>query len=187
MLTIDLKQEIVKATLVKTLLDKIPSYLYSRTILPTIQQVCGASKKYEVTACKLSFSAVIRLFPIINRFPLNFTKNSARRSYILALTDYLNTMVCSILNLIWFFFGKIQWEASAYEVSIPALLHGHFMEHYNRLNNECCEAISNRMQGVVRRNGLMAFRIIMVQTIVGHLADECYPDAGRTTSETRMY
>ena len=26
-LTIDLKQEIVKATLVKTLLDKIPSYL----------------------------------------------------------------------------------------------------------------------------------------------------------------
>lgn len=54
-LTIDLKQEIVKATLVKTLLDKIPSYLYSRTILPTIQQVCGASKKYEVTACKLSF------------------------------------------------------------------------------------------------------------------------------------
>lgn len=85
------------------------------------------------------------------------------------------------------FFGKIQWEASAYEVSIPALLHGHFMEHYNRLNNECCEAISNRMQGVVRRNGLMAFRIIMVQTIVRHLADECYPDAGRTTSETRMY
>ena len=43
------------------------------------------------------------------------------------------------------------------------------------------------MQGVVRRNGLMAFRIIMVQTIVRHLADECYPDAGRTTSETRMY
>ena len=32
-LTIDLKQEIVKATLVKTLLDKIPSYLYSRTFL----------------------------------------------------------------------------------------------------------------------------------------------------------
>ena len=27
-LTIDLKQEIVKATLVKTLLDKIPSYLF---------------------------------------------------------------------------------------------------------------------------------------------------------------
>lgn len=70
--------------------------------------------------------------------------------------------------------GKIQREASAYEVSIPSLLHGHFMDHYNQLNNECCEAIGNRMQGVVRRNGLMAFRIMMVLTIVRHLTDECY-------------
>ena len=70
--------------------------------------------------------------------------------------------------------GKIQRETSAYEVSIPSLLHGHFMDHYNQLNNECCEAIGNRMQGVVRRNGLMAFRIMMVLTIVRHLTDECY-------------
>ena len=70
--------------------------------------------------------------------------------------------------------GKIQREASTYEVSIPLLLHGHFMDHYNQLNNECCEVIGNRMQGVVRRNGLMAFRIMMVLTIVRHLTDECY-------------
>ena len=70
--------------------------------------------------------------------------------------------------------GKIRREASAYEVSIPSLLHGHFMDHYNQLNNECCEVIGNRMQGVVRRNGLMAFRIMMVLTIVRHLTDECY-------------
>lgn len=70
--------------------------------------------------------------------------------------------------------GKIQREASAYEVSIPPFLHTHFMDHYNQLNNECCEAIGNRMQGVVRRNGLMAFRIMMVLTIVRHLTDECY-------------
>lgn len=70
--------------------------------------------------------------------------------------------------------GKIQREASAYEVSIPSLLHGHFMDHYNQLNNECCEAIGNRMQGVVRRNGLMAFRIMMVLTIVRHLTDDHY-------------
>lgn len=70
--------------------------------------------------------------------------------------------------------GKIQREASAYEVSIPQFLHGHFMDHYNQLNNECCEAIGNRMQGVVRRNGLMAFRIMMVLTIVRHLTDDCY-------------
>ena len=70
--------------------------------------------------------------------------------------------------------GKIQREASAYEVSIPPFLHAHFMDHYNQLNNECCEAIGNRMQGVVRRNGLMAFRIMMVLTIVRHLTDDCY-------------
>ena len=70
--------------------------------------------------------------------------------------------------------GKIQREASGYEVSIPPFLHGHFMDHYNQLNNECCEAIGNRMQGVVRRNGLMAFRIMMVLTIVRHLTDDRY-------------
>lgn len=70
--------------------------------------------------------------------------------------------------------GKIERESSAYEVMIPPLLHSHFMEHYNQLNNECCEAIGNRMQGVVRRNGLMAFRIMMVLTVVRHLTDECY-------------
>lgn len=70
--------------------------------------------------------------------------------------------------------GKIQREASAYEVSIPPFLHGHFMDYYNILNNECCEAIGNRMQGVVRRNGLMAFRIMMVLTIVRHLTDDRY-------------
>lgn len=70
--------------------------------------------------------------------------------------------------------GKIYREASAYEVSIPQLLHGHFMEQYNKLNDECCEAICNRMQGVVRRNGLMAFRIMMILTIVRHLTDDHY-------------
>lgn len=70
--------------------------------------------------------------------------------------------------------GKIHREASAYEVGIPSLLQSHFMDHYNRLNDECCEAIGNRMQGVVRRNGLMAFRIMMILTIVRHMTDERY-------------
>lgn len=70
--------------------------------------------------------------------------------------------------------GKIHREASAYEVSIPRFLRGHFMDHYNQLNDECCEAIGNRMQGVVRRNGLMAFRIMMTLTVVRHLTDNSY-------------
>ena len=69
---------------------------------------------------------------------------------------------------------KIQREASAYEIGIPPLMHGHFMEHYNRLNNECCEAIGNRMQGVVRRNGLIAFRIMMILSIIRHMTDSYY-------------
>jgi len=70
--------------------------------------------------------------------------------------------------------GKIRREASAYEVSIPPFLHAHFMDHYNQLNNECCETIGNRMQGVVRRNGLMAFRIMMVLTVIRHMTDDIY-------------
>ena len=70
--------------------------------------------------------------------------------------------------------GKIQREASAYEIGIPPLMHGHFMEHYNRLNNECCEAIGNRMQGVVRRNGLIAFRIMMILSVIRHMMDSYY-------------
>lgn len=70
--------------------------------------------------------------------------------------------------------SKIQREASAYEIGIPPLMHGHFMEHYNRLNNECCEAIGNRMQGVVRRNGLIAFRIMMILSIIRHMTDSYY-------------
>ena len=70
--------------------------------------------------------------------------------------------------------GKIQREASAYEIGIPPLMHGHFMEHYNRLNNECCEAIGNRMQGVVRRNGLIAFRIMMILSVIRHMTDSYY-------------
>lgn len=70
--------------------------------------------------------------------------------------------------------GKIQREASAYEIGIPPLMHGHFMEHYNRLNNECCEAIGNKMQGVVRRNALIAFRIMMILSIIRHMTDSYY-------------
>lgn len=70
--------------------------------------------------------------------------------------------------------GKIRREASAYEVSILPFLHAHFMDHYNQLNNECCETIGNRMQGVVRRNGLMAFRIMMVLTVIRHMTDDIY-------------
>lgn len=70
--------------------------------------------------------------------------------------------------------GKIHREAAAYKITIAPLLQSHFTVHYNRLNNEACDSIGNRMQGIVRRNGLMAFRIMMILTIVRHLTDEAY-------------
>ena len=37
------------------------------------------------------------------------------------------------------------------------------------MNEECCDEVDNRMQGVVRRMGLIAYRIMMVLTAVRHL------------------
>ena len=37
------------------------------------------------------------------------------------------------------------------------------------MNEECCDEVDNKMQGVVRRMGLIAYRIMMVLTAVRHL------------------
>jgi len=37
------------------------------------------------------------------------------------------------------------------------------------VNEECCDEVDNKMQGVVRRMGLIAYRIMMVLTAVRHL------------------
>ncbi len=85
-------------------------------------------------------------------------------------TEVFFTMGKHYKNLV----GKIHREASSYEITIPPLLQGYFMDHYNRLNNEGCGAIGNKVQAVVRRNGLIAFRIMMVLTIIRHLTDDVY-------------
>lgn len=114
------------------------------------------------------------LFSRFMFFNVKFEKN-IRNVFVVTDTRHSKTEVFRQLGEQYKeLLGKIRREASAYEVSIPSLLHAHFMDHYNQLNNECCEVIGNRMQGVVRRNGLMAFRIMMVLTIVRHLTDECY-------------
>lgn len=114
------------------------------------------------------------LFSRFMFFNVKFERN-IRNVFVVTDTRYSKTEVFRQLGEQYKeLLGKIQREASAYEVSIPSLLHGHFMDHYNQLNNECCEAIGNKMQGVVRRNGLMAFRIMMVLTIVRHLTDDRY-------------
>lgn len=53
-----------------------------------------------------------------------------------------------------------------YTFYIPEHLQMQFPKHYERTNDECCDEVGNGMQGVVRRMGLMAYRIMMVLTAV---------------------
>ena len=56
-----------------------------------------------------------------------------------------------------------------YSFSLPSDLQEHFIEYLSRVNEECCDEVDNKMQGVVRRMGLIAYRIMMVLTVVRHL------------------
>ena len=42
----------------------------------------------------------------------------------------------------------------------------HFIEWLTRLNDECCTEVDNGMQGIVRRLGLIAFRMMMLFTAI---------------------
>ncbi len=50
--------------------------------------------------------------------------------------------------------------------SVPEFLHAPFTDWLRTWNDECCEEIDNGMQGVIRRMGHIAFRIMMILTIV---------------------
>ncbi len=50
--------------------------------------------------------------------------------------------------------------------SLPEDLQQDFISHLARVNEECCEEVDNGMQGVVRRMGLIAFRMMMLLTAI---------------------
>lgn len=56
-----------------------------------------------------------------------------------------------------------------YSFSLPSGLQENFIEYLSRVNEECCDEVDNKMQGVVRRMGLIAYRIMMVLTAVRNL------------------
>ena len=58
-----------------------------------------------------------------------------------------------------------------YSFSLPLDLQQQFIEYLSRVNEECCDEVDNRMQGVVRRMGLIAYRIMMVLTAVRQLGN----------------
>ena len=49
-----------------------------------------------------------------------------------------------------------------------------FLKHYESTNDECCDEVGNGMQGIVRRMGLMAYRIMMVLTAVRTFETETF-------------
>ena len=56
-----------------------------------------------------------------------------------------------------------------YSFSLPSDLQEQFIEYLSRVNEECCDEVDNKMQGVVRRMGLIAYRIMMVLTALRNL------------------
>lgn len=61
-----------------------------------------------------------------------------------------------------------------YTFYIPEYLQMQFLKHYESTNDECCDEVGNGMQGIVRRMGLMAYRIMMVLTAVRTFETETF-------------
>ena len=51
-------------------------------------------------------------------------------------------------------------------ITLPTNQQRRFVEWLARLNDECCEEVDNGMQGIVRRLGLIAFRMMMLFTAI---------------------
>ena len=53
-----------------------------------------------------------------------------------------------------------------YVIVLPMHLQRRFVEWLTRLNEECCDEVDNGMQGIIRRLGLIAFRMMMLFTAI---------------------
>ena len=54
----------------------------------------------------------------------------------------------------------------SYVIVLPMHLQCRFVEWLTRLNEECCDEVDNGMQGIIRRLGLIAFRMMMLFTAI---------------------
>lgn len=57
-------------------------------------------------------------------------------------------------------------EQGSFVIILPTHLQHRFVEWLARLNDECCDEVDNGMQGIVRRLGLIAFRMMMLFTAI---------------------
>ncbi len=72
-----------------------------------------------------------------------------------------------------------------FEFSIGEIEQQLFCDYFQKTNDECCDEIDDRIQGEVCRMGLMAYRIMMVLTIVRQLGNYV-PHDRNDTSPTRL-
>ena len=55
-------------------------------------------------------------------------------------------------------------RSGQYSFSLPSHLQTDFVEHLIDANNKYCDEVDDRIQGVIRRMGLIAFRMMMLLT-----------------------
>ena len=60
-------------------------------------------------------------------------------------------------------------QSGNYSFSLPSHLQTDFVEHLIQLNNKYCDEVDDRIQGVIRRMGLIAFRMMMLLTTLRRL------------------
>ncbi len=67
-------------------------------------------------------------------------------------------------------------KRGSFTFSIPSELQQDFITYLVAVNEECCEEVDNRMQGVIRRLGLIAYRIMMLLTAIREMDNATYKD-----------
>ena len=60
-------------------------------------------------------------------------------------------------------------QSGNYSFSLPSHLQIDFVEHLIHINNKYCDEVDDRIQGVIRRMGLIAFRMMMLLTTLRRL------------------
>ncbi|MBR3530339.1 MAG: DUF3987 domain-containing protein [Bacteroidaceae bacterium] len=71
------------------------------------------------------------------------------------------TLGDEFLHLLDYFMNQ-----GSFVFALPTHCQHHFVEWLTRLNDECCDEVDNGMQGIVRRLGLIAFRMMMLFTAI---------------------
>lgn len=116
---------------------------------------------------------VRRLIPdaengLLSRFIFYFLPFRRGIRDVFATDDVSRSKYASFKMLGEEFFHLINDFAShgTYTVILPAHLRQRFVEWLARLNDECCDEVDNGMQGIVRRLGLIAFRMMILFTSI---------------------